>query len=237
MSPVRAPARSGSVQRHARAPLDRRRLGPKSRGSPAALLAQSVAPLVRWTCPTRYQTVVVLSAIVMDTGPGERERDATDEHCRALRQIRERYRELAGEPPPSARSIGQRHPPLHPLRDPRLQMPRRPTPAPRPLLPVDRQDQQQNRHPRAQRDRGEAVPGKDRQRPQTTTPRRKMRQVAAKAAELRLNDHRPSPTTPHPNTHKHNQAATRDGPPGPPGSRNCRNRHRVLRPNPRFVQV
>ena len=37
--------------------------------------------------------------------------------------------------------VGQHHAPLHPMRDARLQVSRRPAAAARPLLPMDRQDQ------------------------------------------------------------------------------------------------
>src|ERR1019366_8461948 len=57
----------------------------------------------------------------------------------------------------------------HPLRHPRLQVPRRPTPTARSLLTVDRQGERQDHPPPPQRHRSGAVPRMDRQRPTATT--------------------------------------------------------------------
>src|SRR5450755_12451 len=124
---------------------------------------------------------------ILTTDRGREKRDATDHHHRAPGRLRDalpRAGRRAGWHRPDP--LGQRHPPLHPLRDPRLQMPRRPTPAPRPLLPVDRQGHRQDRHPPAQRDRSAAVPGMDANDRHLRSVIQQMRQVAAKAVELKL---------------------------------------------------
>ena len=64
-----------------------------------------------------------------------------------------------------AHQLRQPHPPLHPLHLTGLQLPRRPTPTPRPLLATDTQDRRQDHHPTTHPQRGRALPRLDQQRP------------------------------------------------------------------------
>ena len=55
----------------------------------------------------------------------------------------------------------QHHPPLHPLRHPRVPLPCRPATSPRPLLPMDRQGERKDSHPTTHRNRSRPLPRMD----------------------------------------------------------------------------